>query len=160
MWQKTLISVPFLGPITISWARVFKSELIVQVAWGKERCHCMVLNYTNMFWLISVDIRNQIIYYQLFILETKNLNGRLGPSYVTKFSCWWRRGNYCRSFLSDCCILLHNGFRCVSECLYVNVVMMSGRDFIAPCKCKGSGKYVHRECLDNWRSIKVYIPDW
>lgn len=29
-----------------------------------------------------------------------------------------------------------------------------GRDFIAPCKCKGSQKYVHRECLDNWRSIK------
>jgi len=58
------------------------------------------------------------------------------------------------SFFSDCCILFHDGFRCVSECLYVNVVMMSGRDFIAPCKCKGSGKYVHRECLDNWRSIK------
>lgn len=29
-----------------------------------------------------------------------------------------------------------------------------GRDFIAPCKCKGSAKYVHRECLDHWRSVK------
>ncbi|KAH9618712.1 hypothetical protein KSS87_003242 [Heliosperma pusillum] len=29
-----------------------------------------------------------------------------------------------------------------------------GRDFIAPCKCKGTSKYVHRECLDHWRSVK------
>ncbi|KAL9229717.1 hypothetical protein vseg_005153 [Gypsophila vaccaria] len=29
-----------------------------------------------------------------------------------------------------------------------------GRDFIAPCKCKGTSKYVHRECLDQWRSVK------
>ncbi|KAG0559777.1 hypothetical protein KC19_10G128400 [Ceratodon purpureus] len=31
---------------------------------------------------------------------------------------------------------------------------LDGEDFIAPCKCRGSQKYVHRECLDNWRSIK------
>ncbi|XP_061973282.1 uncharacterized protein LOC133695353 isoform X3 [Populus nigra] len=30
-----------------------------------------------------------------------------------------------------------------------------GRDFIAPCKCKGTTKYVHRECLDQWRAVKV-----
>uniref|UniRef100_M1A7A9 Zinc finger, C3HC4 type family protein n=1 Tax=Solanum tuberosum TaxID=4113 RepID=M1A7A9_SOLTU len=29
-----------------------------------------------------------------------------------------------------------------------------GRDFIAPCKCKGTSKYVHRECLDHWRAVK------
>ncbi|XP_010531404.1 PREDICTED: uncharacterized protein LOC104807711 isoform X3 [Tarenaya hassleriana] len=29
-----------------------------------------------------------------------------------------------------------------------------GRDFIAPCKCKGTSMYVHRECLDHWRSVK------
>ncbi|KAL2905982.1 E3 ubiquitin-protein ligase MARCH1 [Bienertia sinuspersici] len=29
-----------------------------------------------------------------------------------------------------------------------------GRDFIAPCKCKGTSKYVHRECLDQWRAMK------
>ncbi|KAK4749386.1 hypothetical protein SAY87_026835 [Trapa incisa] len=29
-----------------------------------------------------------------------------------------------------------------------------GRDFIAPCKCKGTSKYVHRECLDQWRSVR------
>ncbi|XP_061344759.1 uncharacterized protein LOC133290650 isoform X2 [Gastrolobium bilobum] len=29
-----------------------------------------------------------------------------------------------------------------------------GRHFIAPCKCKGTSKYVHRECLDNWRAVK------
>ena len=31
----------------------------------------------------------------------------------------------------------------------------AGRDFIAPCKCKGTSKYVHRDCLDHWRSVKV-----
>ncbi|CAL9061370.1 unnamed protein product [Musa banksii] len=29
-----------------------------------------------------------------------------------------------------------------------------GTDFIAPCKCKGTSKYVHRECLDHWRAVK------
>lgn len=29
-----------------------------------------------------------------------------------------------------------------------------GRDFIAPCKCKGTSRYVHRECLDQWRAVK------
>ncbi|EEC68434.1 hypothetical protein OsI_36628 [Oryza sativa Indica Group] len=31
-----------------------------------------------------------------------------------------------------------------------------GRDFIAPCKCKGTSKYVHRDCLDHWRAVKRY----
>ena len=35
------------------------------------------------------------------------------------------------------------------------VFFSSGRDFIAPCKCKGTTKYVHRECLDQWRAVKV-----
>ncbi|GAV65027.1 RINGv domain-containing protein [Cephalotus follicularis] len=29
-----------------------------------------------------------------------------------------------------------------------------GDDLIAPCYCKGTQKYVHRSCLDNWRSTK------
>ncbi|PKA65809.1 hypothetical protein AXF42_Ash017334 [Apostasia shenzhenica] len=29
-----------------------------------------------------------------------------------------------------------------------------GVDLIAPCHCKGTQKYVHRSCLDNWRSTK------
>ncbi|XP_057834913.2 uncharacterized protein LOC131045346 [Cryptomeria japonica] len=29
-----------------------------------------------------------------------------------------------------------------------------GRDFIAPCKCKGTSKYVHRACLDHWRAVR------
>jgi hypothetical protein len=24
-------------------------------------------------------------------------------------------------------------------------------DMIAPCRCKGTQKYVHRDCLDKWR---------
>lgn len=27
-------------------------------------------------------------------------------------------------------------------------------DFIAPCNCKGSAQFVHRECLDKWRSAR------
>ncbi|RVX21168.1 hypothetical protein CK203_001859 [Vitis vinifera] len=34
-----------------------------------------------------------------------------------------------------------------------------GRDFIAPCKCKGTSKYVHRECLDHWRAVR-YLPEF
>ncbi|CAA6664457.1 unnamed protein product [Spirodela intermedia] len=30
----------------------------------------------------------------------------------------------------------------------------SVKGFIAPCKCKGTSKFVHRECLDHWRSVK------
>ncbi|XP_072953572.1 uncharacterized protein [Typha angustifolia] len=29
-----------------------------------------------------------------------------------------------------------------------------GDDLIAPCHCRGTQKYVHRSCLDNWRSTK------
>lgn len=27
-------------------------------------------------------------------------------------------------------------------------------ELIAPCRCKGTQKYVHRSCLDNWRAVK------
>ena len=37
---------------------------------------------------------------------------------------------------------------CLSESTNVN-------DFIVPCKCKGTHKYVHRECLDMWRKRNV-----
>jgi hypothetical protein len=26
-------------------------------------------------------------------------------------------------------------------------------DLIAPCRCKGAGKWVHRQCLDQWRAV-------
>ncbi|CAI5460218.1 unnamed protein product [Closterium sp. Yama58-4] len=29
-----------------------------------------------------------------------------------------------------------------------------GDDLIAPCKCKGSARFVHRSCLDQWRATK------
>jgi hypothetical protein len=28
-----------------------------------------------------------------------------------------------------------------------------GNDFFSPCKCDGSMKYVHRKCLDQWRTV-------
>ncbi|KAK3219082.1 hypothetical protein Dsin_013052 [Dipteronia sinensis] len=31
---------------------------------------------------------------------------------------------------------------------------IGGEDLIAPCHCRGTQKYVHRSCLDNWRSTK------
>ncbi|WRX26448.1 zinc finger protein [Theobroma cacao] len=34
------------------------------------------------------------------------------------------------------------------------ITYFSGDDLIAPCHCKGTQKYVHRSCLDNWRSTK------
>mmetsp|Transcript_9914 Transcript_9914/g.19227 ORF Transcript_9914/g.19227 Transcript_9914/m.19227 type:complete len:303 (-) Transcript_9914:189-1097(-) len=34
-----------------------------------------------------------------------------------------------------------------------------GGELIHPCKCMGSMKYVHRECLDQWRSVTTLNPD-
>ncbi|PIA43783.1 hypothetical protein AQUCO_01800082v1 [Aquilegia coerulea] len=31
---------------------------------------------------------------------------------------------------------------------------IEGGDLIAPCDCRGTQKYVHRSCLDHWRSTK------
>ncbi|XP_006850891.2 E3 ubiquitin-protein ligase MARCH1 isoform X1 [Amborella trichopoda] len=31
---------------------------------------------------------------------------------------------------------------------------VEGEDLIAPCDCKGTQKFVHRSCLDSWRSTK------
>lgn len=39
----------------------------------------------------------------------------------------------------QCRICLENGMR---------------KEFIAPCKCTGSSKWVHRICLDKWRSVR------
>jgi E3 ubiquitin-protein ligase DOA10 len=38
-------------------------------------------------------------------------------------------------------------------------LLQEGDDLIAPCHCKGTQKYVHRSCLDNWRSTKVLIHE-
>lgn len=38
-----------------------------------------------------------------------------------------------------------------------SLIMQTGDDLIAPCHCRGTQKYVHRSCLDNWRSTKVLI---
>eukprot|EP00262_Sarcandra_glabra_P019355 TRINITY_DN727_c0_g1_i2.p1 TRINITY_DN727_c0_g1~~TRINITY_DN727_c0_g1_i2.p1 ORF type:complete len:259 (-),score=37.06 TRINITY_DN727_c0_g1_i2:635-1411(-) len=48
------------------------------------------------------------------------------------------------------------------HCILVNVdqpqcricLDNEGEDLIAPCHCKGTQKYVHRSCLDNWRLSK------
>ncbi|KAF3671587.1 hypothetical protein FXO37_07959 [Capsicum annuum] len=47
---------------------------------------------------------------------------------------------------------------------YIHIIRLatkSGRDFIAPCKCRDTSKYVHRECLDQWRAVKfsLYVSD-
>lgn len=39
--------------------------------------------------------------------------------------------------------------------IMLNSHIPSGEDLIAPCHCRGTQKYVHRSCLDNWRSTKV-----
>ena len=29
------------------------------------------------------------------------------------------------------------------------------KDLISPCNCAGSTKYVHRDCLENWRATNI-----
>lgn len=56
--------------------------------------------------------------------------------------------------------MLHSWVGSISAYYYashVSYLLCSGRDFIAPCKCKGTSKYVHRECLDHWRAVKVWV---
>jgi hypothetical protein len=48
-----------------------------------------------------------------------------------------------------CSLVFWAGVDCFSRC------PCAGRDFIAPCRCKGTSKYVHRDCLDHWRAVKV-----
>ncbi|PHU17474.1 hypothetical protein BC332_13169 [Capsicum chinense] len=41
---------------------------------------------------------------------------------------------------------------------YIHIIRLdtkSGRDFISPCKCRDTSNYVHRECLDQWRAVKL-----
>ncbi|PHT81358.1 hypothetical protein T459_14373 [Capsicum annuum] len=41
---------------------------------------------------------------------------------------------------------------------YIHIIRLdtkSGRDFISPCRCRDTSNYVHRECLDQWRAVKV-----
>lgn len=64
------------------------------------------------------------------------------------------------------CAVLSDGFQCSDDiaenCNLVNTdqpqcricLDIGGEDLIAPCHCKGTQKYVHRSCLDNWRSTK------
>jgi hypothetical protein len=40
---------------------------------------------------------------------------------------------------------------------FISYQLQVGDNLIAPCRCKGTQKYVHRSCLDNWRSTKVWI---
>lgn len=38
-----------------------------------------------------------------------------------------------------------------------------GDELISPCMCKGTQRFVHRSCLDHWRSVKVmpvYLPNY
>lgn len=60
---------------------------------------------------------------------------------------------------SSVCVSIYICFLGLSfEYLRVYVfVYFSGEDLIAPCHCRGTQKYVHRSCLDNWRSTKVSI---
>lgn len=63
-------------------------------------------------------------------------------SYPFPESSWWFHKLRCsQANQLASCIYLPNNF--------------SGEDLIAPCHCKGTQKYVHRSCLDNWRSTKV-----
>ncbi|KAF9614841.1 hypothetical protein IFM89_020897 [Coptis chinensis] len=47
------------------------------------------------------------------------------------------------------CNLVNTGQPFCRICLDIG-----GEDLIAPCDCRGTQKYVHRSCLDHWRSTK------
>ncbi|KAF3974655.1 hypothetical protein CMV_002043 [Castanea mollissima] len=51
--------------------------------------------------------------------------------------------------LDEDCPLVNSDQQQCRICLEIG-----GEDLIAPCHCKGTQKYVHRSCLDNWRSTK------
>lgn len=36
----------------------------------------------------------------------------------------------------------------------------AGDELISPCMCKGTQQFVHRSCLDHWRSVKVTPSIW
>ncbi|CAI0442175.1 unnamed protein product [Linum tenue] len=52
-------------------------------------------------------------------------------------------------FIDETCLLVNSDQPQCRICLDCE-----GDDLIAPCHCKGTQKYVHRSCLDNWRSTK------
>ena len=33
----------------------------------------------------------------------------------------------------------------------------AGDELISPCMCKGTQQFVHRSCLDHWRSVKASL---
>ena len=35
-------------------------------------------------------------------------------------------------------------------------IVFAGDELISPCMCKGTQQFVHRSCLDHWRSVKVH----
>ncbi|XP_077238497.1 RING/FYVE/PHD zinc finger superfamily protein [Tasmannia lanceolata] len=51
--------------------------------------------------------------------------------------------------IDECCNLVNDDQPQCRICLDIG-----GDDMIAPCHCRGTQKYVHRSCLDNWRSTK------
>lgn len=58
--------------------------------------------------------------------------------------------NYCQSCdVDECCSLLNDDQPQCRICLDIG-----GEDLLAPCHCRGTQKYVHRSCLDHWRSTK------
>jgi hypothetical protein len=43
----------------------------------------------------------------------------------------------------------------IRECrICLDTEVAAGDEFIAPCRCKGSSKWIHRKCLDSWRATK------
>ncbi|KAK7293841.1 hypothetical protein RJT34_16717 [Clitoria ternatea] len=46
-----------------------------------------------------------------------------------------------------------------TEQIQCRIFLETRRDFIASCKCKGTSKYAHRECLDHWRAVKNLLLD-
>jgi hypothetical protein len=42
-------------------------------------------------------------------------------------------------------------------CISLFSFFAAGDELISPCMCKGTQQFVHRSCLDHWRSVKVRL---
>lgn len=48
-----------------------------------------------------------------------------------------------------------NKYKSCNSTFFVHAYHVTGDELISPCMCKGTQQFVHRSCLDHWRSVKV-----
>lgn len=139
---------------------------------GQQVKCCLVLS-SLLFSLVSYYLIFRFYYYLMFhsrlvivyfviatvffFIISSMASSVLYLLYVLVFICF-------TCYTGHVVVALHFGLYMLNLCCFQNweackcfYFSFSGRDFIAPCKCKGTSKFVHRECLDHWRAVKVCV---